>query len=218
MSFQAMTWATEQSLPCNQKMVLLMLANRTNQDTGRCDPSHKRLAEDCGLGPTAVKSAISKLADAGYITIHRRKSGDVNLPNQYTLHIGGSGSRGDRGVGREATEGVGREATTNQEVNNQEVKPMGGSGEPEPTKATSKTKRATPIPDDFCPNDNNHRVAAENNVSIHDELPQFCDHHAAKGSTMKDWNRAFNTWLRNARRFKGGSPTPQGPRKELRLD
>lgn len=137
-----MTWATEQSLPCNQKMVLLMLANRTNHDTGRCDPSHKRLAQDCGLSPTAVKSAINKLAEAGYITIHRRKLGDIHLPNQYTLAMGGVG-RQTTEVGRETTRGVGRETTTNQEDINQEynlkkdarpsdTRPV--AGEPEPKK------------------------------------------------------------------------------------
>ena len=56
MSFQAMTWATEQELKANEKIVLVMLANRCNHDTGRCDPAHKRLARECGRrsGPYRV--------------------------------------------------------------------------------------------------------------------------------------------------------------------
>ena len=30
------------------------------------------------------------------------------------------------------------------------------------------------------------------------ELEKFRDHHASKGSTFKDWDRAFKTWLRKA--------------------
>ncbi|CUR48467.1 Primosomal protein I [Alloalcanivorax xenomutans] len=71
-------------------------------------------------------------------------------------------------------------------------------------------KRATQLPDDFEPNDTNRRVAAEEGVSIHDHLPQFRDHHRAKGSTMKDWHAALNTWLRNAKKFGGGGRSSPG--------
>lgn len=67
-----------------------------------------------------------------------------------------------------------------------------------------KPKRATQLPDDFEPNDANRRIAAEQGVSIHDELPKFSDHHRAKGSTMKDWHAALNNWLRNAKKFGSG--------------
>jgi len=67
-----------------------------------------------------------------------------------------------------------------------------------------KPKRATQLPEDFEPSENNRQVAAEQGVSIHDQLPQFRDYHRAKGSTMKDWHAALNTWLRNAKKFDGG--------------
>ena len=89
MSFQAMTWAVEQNLPTNQKMVLLMLANRTNHDTGRCDPSHNRLAADCGMGVTTLKRALAALEQAGLLSVIHRKEGDVNLPNQYQINMEG---------------------------------------------------------------------------------------------------------------------------------
>lgn len=81
-----------------------------------------------------------------------------------------------------------------------------GSGKPN---APAK-KRATALPDDFTPTDNNRQVAADMGVSLPDELAKFKDHHTAKGSTYKDWNAALNTWLRNARDFKrGGAPFQQ---------
>ncbi|WP_372371834.1 helix-turn-helix domain-containing protein [Xanthomonas axonopodis] len=89
MSFQALTWAVQQQLPVQQKMVLLMLANRTNPDHGRCDPTHQKLASDCGMSPESVKRSIRALAERGLLTIRRRWDGDVSLPNQYDLHIGG---------------------------------------------------------------------------------------------------------------------------------
>lgn len=72
-----------------------------------------------------------------------------------------------------------------------------------------KPKRATQLPDDFQPNDSNRKVAAEQGVSIAEQLPQFRDHHMARGSTMKDWHAALNTWLRNAKKFDRGRPGGQ---------
>lgn len=208
MSFQAMTWATAQKLQCNQKMVLLMLANRTNHDTGRCDPSHKRLAEDCGLAVATVKRAITALEEAGLIQVIRRTREGVNLPNQYQLNMEGVGSERAEGSAQREL-GVGSQRATNQELN-QELKPIGGEPPASPVTGKPKTspRPACRLPDDFAPNDTNRRIAGEVGVSLHDELEQFRDYHLAKGSRMVDWNRALNTWLRNARRFNTNSPLP----------
>jgi len=122
-----MTWAVEQDLPALQKLVLLMLANRTNTDTGRCDPSHDKVARDCGMSKPSVKRAISELAEKGLIEIHRQASNGVHLPNQYTLRVGSSvrvvGSDSTQGVGSDRTEGgvsqtggMGSDRATKQEV------------------------------------------------------------------------------------------------------
>lgn len=208
MSFQAMTWATAQKLPCNQKMVLLMLANRTNHDTGRCDPSHKTLAEDCGMGLTTVKRAIASLEEAGLIRIIRRTHEGVNLPNQYQLNLEGVGSERTEGWGQSEPR-VGSERATNQEVN-QEVKPIGGKPPSAPPDDKPKKKTAHTLPDDFEPNEGNRRLAGEQGVSLPDEFEQFRDHHLAKGSRMVDWHRALNTWLRNARKFSGTNTPAAG--------
>lgn len=139
MSFQTMTWAVDQDLPTNQKMVLIMLANRTNHDTGRCDPSHKRLAKDCGMSLSTLKRCLSALEEEGYIGIVTRRSGDVNLPNQYQLNMTRVGSErtdpSSQGTdhGSHGPEGVGSERATNHEVNNHEVnheeKPKGHEAE-----------------------------------------------------------------------------------------
>lgn len=135
MSFQAMTWAVEQRLPANQKLVLLMLANFAGNHLGDCYPSHERLADDCGMSKTTVKECIRRLEEAGLVTVQRRMQDGVNLPNVYRLALHSGGAAGAPGVGRNPTypaetgqgvgrpttegraaggRGVGREATTNQ--------------------------------------------------------------------------------------------------------
>lgn len=130
-----MTWATEQDLKANEKIVLVMLANRCNHDTGRCDPSHKRLAQECGMSLSTLKRCIDKLEQAGLLTIEHRELNGVQLPNQYHLHLGVSSQRtypgqNDTKGGSDLGGGVGSQrakgsvqAELQTSNNNQEVKP-----------------------------------------------------------------------------------------------
>lgn len=136
MSFQAMAWAVDQKLPTMRKFVLLMLANRTNHDTGRCDPSHKRIADDCGMSIATVKRAIKELIADGYLSQESRTKNGEKQPNQYRLHLDRVGSERthpiahsdptpvhtEPGVGSQGTEGVGSQGAIKQESSNQEVK------------------------------------------------------------------------------------------------
>lgn len=87
MSFEAFAWAARQRVTSTQKLVLLMLAERHNKDTGQCRPSHDTLADDCGLSRRSVIDQIQKLAQTGYITILARANGNVKLANQYLLNF-----------------------------------------------------------------------------------------------------------------------------------
>jgi len=86
-SFEAFAWAARQRVTSTQKLVLLMLAERHNKDTGQCRPSHDTLAEDCGLTRRSVIDQIGKLAQAGYITVLPRAKDNLRLPNQYRLNF-----------------------------------------------------------------------------------------------------------------------------------
>lgn len=85
MSFQAMTWAIGHKIPALQKLVLLMLANRSNHETGKCIPKIKTLAEECGTSERSVQRAIQELDDAGLLKIVHRSHEGVRLSNQYNL-------------------------------------------------------------------------------------------------------------------------------------
>lgn len=87
MSFELMSAAVAVELPCNQKMVLLMLANRTHSDMGYCYPSIKRLASDCGLSETATKNAIKALVAMGIVFVTAQSKDGIKAPNRYTLSI-----------------------------------------------------------------------------------------------------------------------------------
>ena len=76
-------------------------------------------------------------------------------------------------------------------------------------------KRAHALPDDWMPNDTHRQMAGKSSLSVTDEQEKFSDYHKAKGSTMKDWDAAFRTWLRNAQKFKE-KDQPQKPASKIK--
>ena len=63
---------------------------------GRCFPSIKTLARECGLGITSVKSALDELVDkVGIVKRTTRKVGVENLSNRYQIMIAATKDFGD---------------------------------------------------------------------------------------------------------------------------
>jgi len=78
------------------------------------------------------------------------------------------------------------------------------------TKEISK-KFSRQLPEDFCVQSHHRQKATENDWPDPDgELDAFRDHHIANGNRMLDWDRAFYTWLRRAKKFN----TPRGFKHE----
>lgn len=76
-----------------------------------------------------------------------------------------------------------------------------GSFESPPKKPA---RRAVQLPEGWVPNDKNIEHALSKNLThqeIEHEADQFRNHHHAKGSTYKDWDAAWRTWVGNARKF-----------------
>lgn len=67
-----------------------------------------------------------------------------------------------------------------------------------------RANRARQMPKDWTPTEAHAKKAKESNLNLDFEVEQFTNHHLSKGSTFKDWNRAFSTWLGNAVKFAGG--------------
>lgn len=74
--------------------------------------------------------------------------------------------------------------------------------------AGKPARRATQLPSDFKPSQAALDLAAEKGVDLRAEWPQFVDHHKSRGTTMKDWDAALRTWIRNAVKFgRASQPT-----------
>ncbi len=65
-----------------ERLVAYMLADHHNEGTGRCDPSVSLLVEETGLDARSVSRAISRMAEAGHITV----TPHIGSRNTYLLH------------------------------------------------------------------------------------------------------------------------------------
>lgn len=92
-----------------------------------------------------------------------------------------------------------------------DVRGSDGDGDGEGRPAGKPAKRATQLPQDFEPNEHHQSLAAGTGVDLNRELAKFRDHHTAKGTTFKDWNAAFNNWLRKAAEYGGNVRPLQRP-------
>lgn len=91
MSLRATSWAWKVIQNCElnmaAKVVLLVLADRHFQETGRCNPSIASIMQWTGIPRRTVQRALKELCDKKVISIiyRRRRDGSKrhDLPNEY---------------------------------------------------------------------------------------------------------------------------------------
>lgn len=89
MSGMALIWAANvKGLKPAAKIVLIQLADFHNKETGQCNPSAQRLADECEMGRATLFRHMTTLEEYGLITRHARGDGDGGRgSNQYELHL-----------------------------------------------------------------------------------------------------------------------------------
>ena len=88
MSVSVMGWAWGLPIQGNEKLVLLALADRANDD-GECWPGYASLADKCSMSERNVMRIVAKLKECGLLTIEQRKNPDNGrqITNVYTLNF-----------------------------------------------------------------------------------------------------------------------------------
>jgi DNA-binding transcriptional ArsR family regulator len=86
-SITAISWALgiKTGSP-SAKLVLIKLADNAN-DAGRCWPSLRHICEHTELSERAVRTHIRALEELGLVSVEKRSSEGVSLPNVYTLNL-----------------------------------------------------------------------------------------------------------------------------------
>jgi len=106
MSGMALIWAANvKGLKPAAKIVLIQLADFHNKETGQCNPSAQRLADECEMGRATLFRHMATLEASGLVTRHARGDGEGGRgSNQYELHLditlGPSARPKDGGSGR----------------------------------------------------------------------------------------------------------------------
>ena len=87
MSHRAVNWALEQkTVKPGPWIVLIMLADRVNKDTRRCDPDLRLLAADCNMSRATVIRHLELLENDGLIRRVRRQD-PVTMKQLTTFYI-----------------------------------------------------------------------------------------------------------------------------------
>ena len=89
MSGMALIWAANvKGLKPAAKIVLIQLADFHNKETGQCNPSAQRMADECEMGRATLFRHMTTLEECGLVTRHARGDGDGGRgSNQYELHL-----------------------------------------------------------------------------------------------------------------------------------
>lgn len=188
------------------KVVLYWLADHHNSETGLCFPSLSILAEECDLDRSTVIRHIVTLERCGLLMrVHRKRKNGSTTSNGYQLFL----EKQPVGKYNPPSRKMPPPPVVNCDPHNLGSNNLGnepiGSEDPKP-----KAKRSCSLPDGWVPSDRNIEDAMKRGFSTEEtnhEAEQFRNYHHAKGSTFKDWDAAWRTWLGNAKKFARSRPT-----------
>lgn len=208
MSLRAMVWAFDQKVGSTPaKLVLLKLADHADE-SGRCFPGIGHLAEHCEMHRSTVMRHIRRLEELGFLNVKRSQYEGTS--NTYTLAMNREQSA--EGCSREQHPGV---AESDRGCRTER---QGGVAQSDPNLSVRTSQgtsggRATRLPDDWCPKLSHYDLAKQLNATAQQvdyEADKFRDHwHAAGGQNARkrDWDRAFNNWLRKSAEHGQRAPT-----------
>jgi len=86
MAIAAILWAFKHKVSTNERVVLLELANFSDEVTWQCYPSMDTIGENTGLCRRSVLRAIASLADRGLISYEKRFTPHGQSSHDYTLN------------------------------------------------------------------------------------------------------------------------------------
>lgn len=85
MSLRRILKALDLDLTTSEKMILVLLSDNANDETGECWPSQKYLANRAGMSRQNVNLIINKLREKGHISFEQRKGENGQRSNMYRI-------------------------------------------------------------------------------------------------------------------------------------
>ena len=153
----------------------------------------RNLADKAGVGREAVRSAMAKLIEAGYVV--RRREAEGGKPPVVVTEVYDTAQTPNLAeVGKPE---VGK-------PDRRETRPI--SNEPVlVTNEKSNTRtRKTGVPSGWSPSGELIQQLQDKfpRIVVAEQTDGFLDWHRSKGSKFADWDAAFRNWVRNADKFR----------------
>lgn len=202
-----------------EMLLALALADHAHDDGSRIFPSVEQLAEKTRQSVRSVQYQLRRMQECGWLILVNAGNGGRKMHSEYRISLewikGAEIAPIEKGA-NDNTNGA-SDDTKGCNPRQETVQPIAPPynrhrtiNEPSLVVADApkaKACRATVLPSDFMPNETAEKMADELGLSIAAEQAAFEDHHSAKGTTFKDWQAAFRTWLRNANKFRKPAAT-----------
>lgn len=214
MSIKFMAWVWDEGPSDKAEAFLLLALADYSNDEGECWPAVASLAHKCRMSERGIQTVIRRLVDGGWLEIEA--GGGRKNCNLYRIkNPAGNAPR------RKCTPQMSAETPQMNAKTPQMSAENPAPAAPEPSRTikepliepplspTAKKRRACSLPDGWVPSEKNIQDALSKNFTtteIENEAESFRDYHLAKGSTFKDWDAAWRTWLRNSRKFGASAP------------
>ena len=205
----------------SMKLVLLKLADNAN-DQGECWPSRQYLAEHCEMSVRSVERYITSLERMGLLEREKRVVENIQRSNLYRLKLLAGGDTlppgGDTPAARGGdTSAPGGATPVAHRIPIRTVNKEGkGERADEPRSAKQK---AHPMPEDFHLTDQRRQKLLDKvpGLDAEDQWEQFCNYHLARDSRFVDWDRAWGTWVGNAKKYNTQNQGQEKPKPRRRM-
>ena len=199
-----------------KKAVMMYLADRASDDGSGVWTSKANISNDTEYGIRTVQNIIKEFCDRGLLIEVGKRSCRNGFTYEYRINLGAISAlnltrAGDAPVRERHPTPAGGAPHGVQEVHPNHPLTI---HEPPIETARERPGRKVALPLDWILSVKNLEDARDHSFTdqeISHEADQFRDHHHARGTTFKDWDAAWRTWLRNARRFQGNRGLVSGP-------
>jgi hypothetical protein len=189
MSVKAMQWVFEQRFEPTDLSIMIVLADRANEND-QCYPGHDSILERVNIGRRTLVRRLASLEERGYISRDRRvKPNGARTSDLYTLSLGANLARA-----AEAPSKVPPMALTDESsVETTGIKKGAGA----------EAKRGSRLPDGWMPSPGVASAIREEcpGVDLTKEHRKFADYWkgvpGARGVKL-DWDATWRNWMRNA--------------------
>ncbi len=204
-----------------EMLLALALADHAHEDGTHVFPKIKGLAEKTRQSERSVQYQLRRMEEAGWLIRVSHGNGGRSSATEYRISHAWLKGADFASLKKSATDDEKGASEDGKGCNpaQKRVQPVAPasnrhetinepSGIVDADASKVRTTRATSLPDNFSSNETAERLAAELGLVLTSELEAFEDYHKANGSTFKDWQAAFRTWLRNSFKFAQRQPSP----------